>query len=146
MALLWETGNEISAELSLRSSFASWYHDEAKRIARLTHFLEGSTIEKDEYAAWQYQKDSYLLQVMQDAYRQLFGTEAACENVHAGVECGIIMEQCPSIQEAISIGPTILGAHTTQEELDVESVDKVYRLLVETLRKLNSFQEELCDE
>ena len=146
LALLWETENEISAELSLRSSFASWYHDEAKRIARLTHFLEGSTMEKDEYAAWQYQKDSHLLQVMQDAYRQLFGTEAACENVHAGVECGIIMEQCPSIQEAISIGPTILGAHTTQEELDVASVDKVYRLLVETLRKLNSFQEELCDE
>lgn len=146
LALLRETENEISAELSLRSSFASWYHDEAKRIARLTRFLEGSTMEKDEYAAWQYQKDSHLLQVMQDAYRKLFGTEAACENVHAGVECGIIMEQCPSIREAISIGPTILGAHTTQEELDVDSVDKVYRLLVETLRKLNSFQEELCDE
>ena len=146
LALLWETENEISAELSLRSSFASWYHDEVKRIARLTHFLEGSTMEKDEYAAWQYQTDSHLLRVMQDAYRQLFGTEAACENVHAGVECGIIMEQCPSIREAISIGPTILGAHTTQEELDVESVDKVYRLLVETLRKLNSFREELCNE
>ena len=146
LALLRETENEISAELSLRSSFASWYHDEVKRIGRLTHFLEGSTIEKDEYAAWQYQKGSHLLQVMKKAYRQLFGTDAACENVHAGVECGIIMEQCPSIREAISIGPTVLGAHTTQEKLNVESVDKVYRLLVETLRKLNSYREELCDE
>ena len=147
LAMLWEGEHEISAELSLRSSFASWYHDEAKRIARLTRFLGGSVIEKDEYAAWQYQKDSHLLQVMRDAYRQLFGKEAACENVHAGVECGIIMERCPSIREAISIGPTIHGAHTTGEELDIASVDRVYRLLCETLRKLNSSsKEEPCDE
>lgn len=138
LALLWETEEELHVELSLRSSFASWYHDEVERIAHFTRFLGGSTIAKDEYAAWQYQVDSHLLSATQETYRQLFGKEALCENVHAGVECGIIMEQCPSIREAISFGPTIRNAHTIREELDVDSVGTVYCLLRETLHRLNS--------
>lgn len=138
LALVWETDGELHVELSLRSSFESWYHDEVERIARLARFLGGSAIEKDEYAAWQYQVDSRLLSTTQEAYRQSFGKEAICENVHAGVECGIIMEHCPSIREAISFGPTIRNAHTIREELDIDSVGKVYRLLRETLHRLNS--------
>lgn len=143
LALLWETDGELHVELSLRSSFASWYHDEVERIARFARFLGGHAIKKDEYAAWQYQVDSRLLSTTQETYRQLFGKEAICENIHAGVECGIIMEQCSSIREAISFGPTIRSAHTIREELDIDSVGKVYRLLRETLHRLNSLQEEM---
>lgn len=137
LALLRDTGKGIQVELTLRSSYASWYRQEVKRIARLAEALGGSAEEKEEYAAWQYQKDSRLLRLAQESYQSLFGKEALCENVHAGVECGIILEQCPSIQEALSIGPTIRHAHTVQEELDVNSVGQVYSLLREILIRVH---------
>lgn len=137
LALLKEVEEEILIELSLRSSYKSWYRDEAKRIGRLVTSFGGRSEERDEYPAWMCQKDSELLSCFQRSYRELFTRDAILENIHAGVECGIIMENCPSIVEAISIGPTIHGAHTVNEELDIESVDRVYQLLKNVLRKLN---------
>ena len=141
LATLQETEQGVRVELTLRSSYSSWYYDEVKRIARLVEFFGGITEQKDEYAAWQYQKDSYLLYVTKNIYKELFNKEVLHENVHAGVECGIIMKQCPSIKEAISLGPTLRNVHTTKEELDVTSVSNVYKLLREVIIKLNSSTE-----
>lgn len=137
LALLKEVEDEIFVELTLRSSYKSWYRDEAKRIGRLATSFGGHSEERDEYPAWMCQKNSELLNCFQKSYRELFRRDAISENIHAGVECGIIMENCPSIADAISIGPTIHGAHTVNEELDIESVYRVYLLLKNVLRKLN---------
>ncbi|MCC5909624.1 MAG: beta-Ala-His dipeptidase [Clostridiaceae bacterium] len=137
LAIVREIEKHITIELSLRSSYESWYRDEVKKIGRLIEYFGGESEDKDEYPAWMYKKDSGLTKIFLDTYDELYGEEAECENVHAGLECGIIMRNCPSVKDAISIGPTILNAHTVFETLDIESVNKVYALLDKVLQKIN---------
>lgn len=136
LALVWEEEGCCKAELSLRSSFETWYGDEARRIGRLAKLAGAQAEIRDEYPAWTYESGAALTRVCSEAYRELFGKPMELENVHAGVECGIIMKNCPSIREAVSLGPTILNAHTTKESLEIRSVEKVYRLLDEVLMRI----------
>lgn len=133
LAFIKEEEKTCEIELSLRSSYESWYQDEAERLKRLAESLGAEVEIRDEYPAWAYKENSALIKLFTDAYGKLYGRPFRLEHVHAGVECGIIMKNCPSIREAVSVGPTILNAHTTEETLDVESVGKVYRLLDEVL-------------
>lgn len=137
LAIVREIEKYITIELTLRSSYESWYRDEVKKIARLIEHFGGESEHKDEYPAWMYKKDSKLTKIFLDTYDELYGEEAECENVHAGLECGIIMKNCPSVKDTISIGPTILNAHTVFEALDIESVNKVYALLDKVLQNIN---------
>ncbi|GAA0728017.1 aminoacyl-histidine dipeptidase [Clostridium malenominatum] len=137
LAIVREIEKYITIELTLRSSYESWYRDEVKKITRLIEHFGGDSEHKDEYPAWMYKKDSELIKIFLDTYYELYGEEAECENVHAGVECGIIMRNCPSVKDAISIGPTILNAHTIFETLDIESVNKVYALIDKVLQNIN---------
>ena len=41
--------------------------------------------------------------------------------IHAGLECGLIYEKFKGI-EMISIGPTIRGAHTPEEKIEIKTV------------------------
>lgn len=138
LAIVREIEKYITIELTLRSSYESWYRDEVQKIERLMEHFGGESERKDEYPAWMYKKDSELTKIFLDTYDELYGEKAECENVHAGLECGIIMRNCPSVMDAISIGPTILNAHTVSESLDIESVNKVYVLLDKVLKNINA--------
>lgn len=142
LALVWEEEDCCKVELSLRSSFESWYGDEVRRIGRLAKLAGAQAEIRDEYPAWTYESGAALTRVCSEAYRELFGSSMVLENVHAGVECGIIMKNCPSIREAVSLGPTILNAHTTKEALEVQSVEKVYHLLDEVLTRIRMMDTE----
>lgn len=136
LAIVKEKQEELTIELSLRSSYEWWYHDKVKQISRLTSYLGGVTTIKDEYSAWEYKKEGKLIELFSESYSKLFNRNPIYENIHAGVECGILIKNCSSIKEAISIGPTICNPHTTLEYLDVQSVNKVYCLLNDVLEKL----------
>lgn len=143
LASVRENGGQkrvLTIELSLRSSYESWYKDEAERICRLGKRFGAGSVIKDEYPAWTYKKESKLTGILCEAYRESFGCEPVLENVHAGVECGIIMKNCPSVKEAISIGPTIVGAHTVKEAVEMASVGKIFRLLDAVLTKIKQME------
>jgi dipeptidase D len=55
--------------------------------------------------------------------------------VHAGLECGVIGDKCPGMQ-MISFGPRIQGAHSPDERVHVESVERFWKLLVALLEEL----------
>lgn len=42
-------------------------------------------------------------------------------SVHAGLECGELLQRLTTVEDCASIGPTILGAHSPNERLSVES-------------------------
>ena len=41
--------------------------------------------------------------------------------IHAGLECGIILEKVPGM-DAVSYGPTIKGAHSPDERVEIATV------------------------
>ncbi len=98
--------------------------------------LAGARVEHSEgYPGWAPNPESHLLEVTKEAYRELFGTEIKVRAIHAGLECGLFLEKYPRL-DMISTGPTILGAHSPNERLRIDTVAKTWKLLIEILRRI----------
>ncbi len=94
-----------------------------------------------DYPAWEYDPDSQLRRVFLQAHASLFGREAVVEGIHAGLECGIFAEKFKALgrtADYIAIGPTITGAHSTEETLSRSSTERVWKLLLEGLKQLGN--------
>ena len=85
------------------------------------------------YPAWEYNKTE-LEEFVTDLYEKNFNEKLNVEITHGGLECGILLDKMNGI-ETISIGPTILGAHTTEERLEIDTVGKIYTLLIDLLKR-----------
>lgn len=110
--------------------------DVIKRRAKSLAYLANVVIEFDgEYPAWEPDLESKPLQVLQETYRENFNDELQVQVIHAGLETGLIGEQYPHLQ-MVSFGPDIVGAHSPDEKVNIESVDKFYTLLKALLANL----------
>jgi dipeptidase D len=99
-------------------------------------YLAGCDVEhSDGYPGWSPNPDSKLLAVTVDCYRDLFATEPKVRAIHAGLECGLFLEKYPHL-EMVSFGPTLRGVHSPDERLEISTVDKFWRLLVELLKRI----------
>ncbi|MDR1423387.1 MAG: aminoacyl-histidine dipeptidase [Azoarcus sp.] len=78
---------------------------------------------------WTPDRTSKLLALAQKVYRDAFGGEATVQVIHAGLECGVFAALWPEM-EMISFGPTIQGAHSPGERVDVASVERAWTLLM----------------
>ena len=90
---------------------------------------------KGDYPGWEPDFNSRLLNTSKNTYKELFHEEVAIRVVHAGLECGILKKKF-SEMEFISIGPTIEGPHSPDERLKIDSVEKIWLLLVTLLKKI----------
>ncbi len=98
--------------------------------------LMGARVEFDAaYNGWQPIAHSRLMEVMTEAYKELFGKEPAIKVMHAGLECGIIQGVMPNM-EMISFGPTIEHPHSPDERVNISTVDATWKLMVRTLEQL----------
>ncbi|MGB4704432.1 MAG: aminoacyl-histidine dipeptidase [Candidatus Saccharicenans sp.] len=111
---------------------------EATRLViRACSQLAGAKVNQPEgYPAWTPNLDSELLKKMVDIYRNLFQKEPEVKAVHAGLECGIIGEKYPGM-DMISFGPTIKYPHSPDERVEIPSVERFWKLLLEALDKLS---------
>ena len=100
-------------------------------IATKYHFEK--TLE-DSYPAWEY-KTTELEKKVYELYEKLFNKKPTIEITHAGLECGILLEKMKDT-EAIAIGPTILGAHTVDEKLNIDKVGECYQLVKELVENV----------
>jgi dipeptidase D len=70
-----------------------------------------------------------------DTYRQLYGVDANCTAIHAGLECGAVAGKYPQM-DIIVLGETVADAHTPTERVQVSTVPRVVDLLVAVLEQL----------
>jgi dipeptidase D len=75
------------------------------------------------------------VQLVSDLYEGMFSRKPSVLACHAGLECGIIGANYPAMQ-MISFGPNIRGAHSPDEKVQISSVQRFWRLLLETLRQI----------
>ena len=76
--------------------------------------------------------ESEILAVSREVYRDLFGKDAQVKAIHAGLECGLFLQKYPDL-DMISFGPTIRGAHTPEERIEIESVERFWKFLLRML-------------
>lgn len=89
----------------------------------------------DSYPGWEADLDSPLLEAAKQQYEAVNGKPASVQVVHAGLECGVLVSKKEDLQ-AISFGPLITGAHSPQEQVDAQTVDAMWKLLVGLLKAL----------
>ena len=100
--------------------------------------LAGSKVEVgDGYPGWKPNMDSKLLKISKEVFQELFSSKPEIKAIHAGLECGILESKNPGL-DIISFGPTILGAHSPDERVNIETVDRFYELLKGILKKIAS--------
>jgi len=124
-----------SVQCLTRSAVDSEKWDLAAAI-RSTFELIGAVVDASgDYPGWAPKHDAAIIPVMANLYRELFPDEPFVNVCHAGLECGILGTHYPDM-EMISFGPNIRGAHSPDEKVQVSSVQKFWKYLLETLRRV----------
>ncbi|MFO7670671.1 MAG: aminoacyl-histidine dipeptidase [Bacteroidales bacterium] len=119
---------------SQRSSVESAKRDISDRMAALFNLLGASMKHSEGYPGWKPNMDSEILKISREVYLGIFNTEAKVKAIHAGLECGLFLQKYPEL-DMISFGPTIKGAHTPEERIRVDTVDKFWKFLLKLLEK-----------
>ncbi len=116
-----------------RSSVESRKMDLSRIIESAFFFLKGASVaHAGSYPGWEPNPGSPILKVMQQGYRDLFGTEPKVMAIHAGLECGILGRNYPGM-DMISFGPTIRNPHSPDEMVHIGTVKKFWDYLLYTL-------------
>jgi dipeptidase D len=87
------------------------------------------------YPGWQPDLDSPLLAQGRALHEQLFGVAPAVKAIHAGLECGILKGKKPDL-DILSFGPTIRGAHSPTERLQIDTVTPFWQFLTALLARM----------
>ena len=98
--------------------------------------MAGAEVEHGEgYPGWAPNPDSAILKVVVESYARLFGKEPVVRSIHAGLECGLFLEKYPGM-DMVSFGPTLRGVHSPDEKVNIETVEKWWKHLVDILEHI----------
>lgn len=125
----------VQAGLSIRSSVDSEKQLLMRRVERVLCGLGGSVTWEGNYPGWAFQEDSPLRRLMTEVFVAQTGTEPTVAVIHAGLECGLLAAKLPGL-DCVSMGPDLRQIHSASERLCISSVQRVWTLLLEILRRL----------
>lgn len=116
-----------------RSSVDSAKVATAWKIAAAFHLIDADVKLEGGYPGWKPNVNSPILKTMSKVYSDMFGKVPEIKAIHAGLECGLIGGVYPGL-DMISFGPTIRYPHSPDEKVEIASVLKFWKFLVETLK------------
>ena len=123
------------AIFSIRSSVETEKDNLHNEIKELAQFYGAKTYSFGKYPAWEFRNNSELQRLCKQIYKKQYNSEAKISAIHAGLECGIFSSKIKNL-DCISFGPDILNIHTSDEKLDISSVQRVYAFLIELLSQI----------
>ena len=135
LGILSTTEHAVSMHFSVRSSVSTQKQALVSQLSNLMDVLGGSVLCTGAYPAWEYNRDSRLRDLMVDIFEKQYGHKPVIQALHAGVECGLFADQLPEL-DCVSFGPNILDIHTPKERMEIASVQRTWRFLLEILRQL----------
>ena len=128
-------GNKIVVTTSQRSATASAKENTVNMVSSVFRLAGAETVSSDGYSGWKPDIDSSILRISEDIFEKLFGEKPQVVSTHGGLECGLFLEKNPNL-DMISCGPTILGAHSPEERLEIATVEKWWHFLTELLKAI----------
>jgi dipeptidase D len=102
------------------------------RIGAVSELAGAICLKSGEYPAWKMNRTSPLLKRAEAVYERHLGRMPRIIAVHAGLETGIFGKKFPGI-DMISMGPDIFYPHSPGEHVSIQSVQRVWRILLEIL-------------
>ena len=129
-----------SATHMLRSCFGQ---DKEKYGAEIiSHFeqAEWKTVIKEDTPVWQPLETSGIQVLICASYQTVLGFEPKILVEHGGLEPAVFVEKLPDV-EMISLGPDIFDAHSLNERVNIESVGRIWRVLLHVLANIQASKE-----
>ncbi|MCU0472204.1 MAG: aminoacyl-histidine dipeptidase [Bacteroidales bacterium] len=131
----FDENNTIRIVTTQRSSIESSRHDVAAMVETCLKLAGAEVVHSDGYPGWRPNMTSEILKITRNSYQKLFGKEPNIRAIHAGLECGLIFEKFKGI-DMISFGPTIRGAHTPEEKIEIRTAQMFWDLLLDVLANI----------
>jgi dipeptidase D len=128
LGVVTDNGATLSVQFMARSTLDAERHAVRDQVRSAAGAFDGQITFGCDFPGWSPNPESKILQLGIGAYRDLFSVEPAVQSIHAGLECGIIGGKL-GIDEMLSFGPTIEGAHSPAERINIKSVEQIYHLL-----------------
>jgi dipeptidase D len=88
----------------------------------------------DKYPAWRPEITPFT-KLVDTKMKEVFG-KSSFKAIHAGLECGVIAQKYPNMQFA-SIGPNIRYPHSIREEVEMDSVERIYDVVCGVIENIN---------
>lgn len=127
--------HDILITTSQRSEIDGRKYMAAEMVEAVMKLAGAEVLHSDGYPGWTPNPDSEVAKIAVDSYQRLFGAAPAVKSIHAGLECGLFLEKYPEL-DMVSFGPTILGAHSPDERINIDTVNKFWKLLVDVLANI----------
>lgn len=131
------TMGDDSAEIIclIRSLIDSGKEYVVSMLESLGKLAGAKTSAKGSYPGWQPDASSPVMALVRETYQRLFNSTPNIQVIHAGLECGLFKKPYPDM-DMVSIGPTITGPHSPDEQVHIESVGHYWTLLTELLKAI----------
>lgn len=135
LALVQSDKKKVEIQCLVRSFSESAKNALASRLEAVFS-LAGAAVEfSGSYPGWKPNMHSEILELMEELYEKQFGKKPQLLAMHAGLECGILGATYTH-WDMISFGPTIKYPHSPDEKVNIETVQKYWDFLVNTLENI----------
>ena len=128
MGIMSMDGENLKMSFAVRSSIESAKQYLTDKVLMFVDMLGGSCELKGDYPGWAYNPKSDLRETFVKVYREMYGEEPVVEAIHAGLECGLFTKKIDGL-DSISVGPNMHNVHTSEETLEVASVQRTWEFL-----------------
>lgn len=127
-ARIYSTEDRVIIETTQRSLVETEKLKAAHMTIDCLHNAGASTTVPAQYPGWTPNPNSKVLHYAKKAYQAVFGTMPLIKTIHAGLECGEIGQRIPDM-DMIAFGPTIIGAHSPSEQIEISTVQPFWEFL-----------------
>lgn len=127
--------DSLEISFCVRSSVDTQKEMLNRRLDEMMTMIGGQTAISGDYPGWEYKKDSSLRELLIQIYEEQYGEKPRVEAIHAGVECGMFSGKIQDL-DCVSFGPNLTQIHTVRERMSISSVKRVYKFLLEILKRI----------
>lgn len=128
MGIMSQNGESLKMSFAVRSSVESAKHYLTERVILFVEMLGGTCEIKGDYPGWAFNPKSDLRETFIKVYKEMYGKDPVVEAIHAGLECGLFTKKIDGL-DSISVGPNMHNVHTSEETLEVASVQRTWEFL-----------------
>ncbi|MCP4726182.1 MAG: aminoacyl-histidine dipeptidase [bacterium] len=129
LAVLEISDSNAAIQMNTRSSDVNEKEEAFNAVKNICDGFGCSAVKGDDYPGWRPDINSELLKVTADKFTELRGSKPEYLDIHAGLECGILMDKFHSVVESVSIGPNIRNAHSVKEKLEIVSTVEIWEIV-----------------
>ena len=129
------TESEVVIESLVRSSLRSQLDLALYEMEALAEALGCGFRSGQYFPGWPYREESKLRDIFAEVYLHKYGKEMKIKAIHAGLECGILVEKMPYL-DVISYGADMFNFHTPEEHFSIPSVERTWDYIQDVFRRM----------